>query len=42
MVKDLDIKFTTIVDDNFYIERYENNSAAVLGRGKKYKITKRN
>jgi hypothetical protein len=36
MVKDLDIKFTTIVDDNFYIERYENNSAAVNYAGDTY------
>lgn len=39
MVKDLDIKFTTIVDDNFYIkkyEKYENNSAAVNYAGDTY------
>ena len=33
MIKDLDIKFTTTVDDNFYIERYNNYSAAVNSAG---------
>ena len=30
MVKDLDIKFETIVDDNFYIERYNTNKNNII------------
>jgi hypothetical protein len=35
MVKDLDIKFTTIIDDNFYIERYEKNVLLLASAGDK-------
>jgi hypothetical protein len=42
MLKDLDIKFETVVDDNFYIKRYNTNKQTIMNNESSNEITNHN